>query len=99
MAVMVMGPLTGAGLNPARAFGPDLVSNHFGGIGTFLLVYVLGPMVGALLAGTSYTAIVLRPQALAGGLENVAVGPEGEVVLGRGEGLAHPGERPIDKLE
>ena len=59
---MAFGPLTGAGFNPARAFGPALVSGEFGGAGTFLLVYVLGPIVGALLAGFGYTALVLAPR-------------------------------------
>src|SRR3954451_20432331 len=99
LALMIFGPLTGGSFNPARAFGPDLVSGHFDGFGTFLFVYVLGPILGGMLAGTSYTAIVLRPQALAAGLDDVAVGPEGELVIARGEGLEHPGERPIDKLE
>src|SRR4051812_9766076 len=99
MAVMVFGALTGAGLNPARSFGPDLVAGEFDGFGTFLFVYVLGPILGGMLAGTSYTAIVLRPQALAAGLDDVAVGPEGGLVISPGEGLEHPGERPIDKLE
>src|SRR3954454_18022425 len=87
MAVMVFGALTGAGLNPARSFGPDLVSGEFDGFGTFLFVYCLGPILGAMLAGTSYTAIVLRPQALTAGLDDVAVGPEGELIIARGEGL------------
>lgn len=45
-------PLTGAGLNPARSFGPALISGEWGGFGTFLFVYVLGPIIGGLLAGT-----------------------------------------------
>ncbi len=49
MAVMVFGPLTGAGFNPARAFGPALVSGDWGGAGTFILVYVVAPLVGALV--------------------------------------------------
>jgi MIP family channel proteins len=99
LALMVFGPLTGGSFNPARAFGPDLVGSEFSGFGTFLFVYVLGPLLGAGLAGTSYTAIVLRPQALAAGLDDVAVGPEGGLIIAPGEGLEHPGDRPIDKLE
>src|SRR3954468_15754344 len=33
--VMIFGPLTGAGLNPARALGPALVGHSFGGFGHF----------------------------------------------------------------
>ena len=50
VGVMVIGPLTGAGFNPARSFGPALVSGEFGGAGDFLLVYVLAPLLGALAA-------------------------------------------------
>jgi len=45
-AVMVGGPLTGAGYNPARWFGPALVSNEWGGTWP----YLVGPVVGSLVA-------------------------------------------------
>jgi glycerol uptake facilitator protein len=61
LGVLVLAPATGAAINPARAFGPLLVGD-FGSFGDFLLAYVLGPIVGALLAAAAYTAIVLRPQ-------------------------------------
>ena len=61
-AVMAIGPLTGAGLNPARSFGPALVGDGFGGGGEFLVAYVLGPIVGALLAGVLYSALILGPE-------------------------------------
>jgi MIP family channel proteins len=61
-AVMAIGPLTGAGLNPARSFGPALVGGDFHGGGDFLVAYVLGPIVGALLAGVLYTALILGPE-------------------------------------
>jgi glycerol uptake facilitator len=61
MGVMVFGPLTGASFNPARAFGPALVSGDFGGADTFLLVYVLAPVVGALVAGFAYFNLVIAP--------------------------------------
>lgn len=59
MAVMCMGPLTGAGFNPARSFGPALVADAFGGGGTFLFVYCLGPIIGALAAGLAYHHLVI----------------------------------------
>ena len=44
--VMVGGPLTGGSFNPARWFGPALVGNEWGGVWP----YVVGPIVGALVA-------------------------------------------------
>ena len=61
MAVMVLAPLTGAGFNPARSFGPALVGDNFGGAGDFLLVYVVAPVLGALIAGFLYLYLVLTP--------------------------------------
>lgn len=60
-AVMVIAPLTGAGLNPARSFGPALVAGEFGGAGTFLLAYVLAPVLGALAAVAVYVGIYSEP--------------------------------------
>ena len=45
--IMVGGPLTGAAMNPARAFGPALIS----GTWTGHLAYWIGPLIGAVLAG------------------------------------------------
>jgi MIP family channel proteins len=61
LAVMVSGALTGAGFNPARAFGPDLVSGHFDGGGRFLLVFVLAPVLGGLLAAFGYMRMFVLP--------------------------------------
>jgi MIP family channel proteins len=60
-AVMAIGPLTGAGFNPARALGPAVVGEAFNGVGTFLYVYFLGPVIGALIAAFGFEALVLRP--------------------------------------
>jgi MIP family channel proteins len=70
--VMVFGPLTGAGFNPARAFGPGLVSGEFGGTGDFLLVYCLAPVIGAILAaGTYFYMFILPGKKGVGGMEPV----------------------------
>jgi len=56
--ICLVAPLTQAGLNPARDFGPRMVAWIFGWksaafpdqTGGFFLVYILGPIVGAMLA-------------------------------------------------
>ena len=63
-AVMIFGPLTGAALNPARWFGPALIGDEFGGTWP----YLLGPIVGALLAAAVYRFVIAGPQ--------FALGPE-----------------------
>jgi MIP family channel proteins len=52
--VMVIGPLTGAGVNPARWFGPALVANEFSDVWPWLL----GPVVGALLAAAVFRFVI-----------------------------------------
>jgi MIP family channel proteins len=95
--VMCFGPLTGAGFNPARSFGPNLVA---GGTdwSQLLVSFVIGPIVGAVLAAFAYTAIVLREQeALFGGRLVDTDVPPGRMA-GQVEALETPGERPEDKL-
>jgi glycerol uptake facilitator protein len=72
LAVFVIGPLTGGSFNPARAFGPALVSGEFGGAGDFLLAYVLAPVLGALAAGILFFYVLMAPGPKgAGGMEPV----------------------------
>ena len=61
LAVMVFGSLTGAGFNPARAFGPAVAGTEFGAFGEWLLVYVLAPVLGALGAAFAYFNIFITP--------------------------------------
>jgi glycerol uptake facilitator-like aquaporin len=49
-AILSSGPISGAGLNPARAIGPMLVAGKF----TDWWVYVTAPLLGATLAATLY---------------------------------------------
>jgi MIP family channel proteins len=61
LGVMVMGTLTGAGFNPARSFGPAVASGEWGGADTFLLVYVLAPVLGAVAAAFGYFNLFITP--------------------------------------
>ena len=54
--VMVGGPLTGGAFNPARWFGPALVGNEWGGVWP----YLVGPIVGAVLAAVVYMFVIER---------------------------------------
>ena len=63
LGVMIMGLLTGAGFNPARAFGAAIVSGEWGGVGKWLLAYVLAPVLGALGAAVAYSTLFTAPGA------------------------------------
>jgi MIP family channel proteins len=58
MGVMVLAPITGAGFNPARSFGPMLVS---GAWDNFFFVYLFGPLLGALVAALVYFYVFVQP--------------------------------------
>lgn len=58
-AVMVGGPFTGAALNPARAFGPAIISGNVMSLGA----YFLGPILGAVLAAQLWSRVLLRDEA------------------------------------
>ena len=53
--ILAGGPLTGAAMNPARAFGPALASN----VWTGHAVYWIGPIAGGLVASLAY--VLLQP--------------------------------------
>jgi glycerol uptake facilitator-like aquaporin len=55
--VFVGGPVTGAAMNPARAFGPELAGNTWTG----WWIYWIGPGVGALVAALVYEFLYLSP--------------------------------------
>src|SRR5215510_8046323 len=65
-------PISGASMNPARTFGPDLVSTTF----TDYWVYVAGPLAGAVIAVV--IAFVLRGQ---GGGRASSAAAQGELFL------------------
>jgi len=56
LGVLVIGPFTGAAMNPARAFGPALAAHHWTNQG----VYWIGPLAGGFLAGLLYNCLYLK---------------------------------------
>src|SRR5579864_2451496 len=56
LGILAVGPYTGAAMNPARAFGPALASNHWTSWG----VYWVGPLAGGFIAGLLYNSLYLK---------------------------------------
>ena len=63
--ILIGGPLTGAAMNPARAFGPQLVHDFW----KDGWIWYLGPLVGGAAAALLYEWLYLRP------LAPIPVGP------------------------
>jgi MIP family channel proteins len=62
--VAVFGPVTGAGMNPARDLGPRLVATAAGWRGTAAsaAIYTVGPVCGAIAGGGLYDALSALPR-------------------------------------
>jgi len=51
------GPISGASMNPARSLGPAIVSGEW----TSQWIYLVGPLIGSLLAVAAYKAMASTP--------------------------------------
>lgn len=61
--ILLGGPITGAAMNPSRAFGPGLVASMTGNLPQFAaqqVVYWVGPIAGAVLAGLLYDGFIME---------------------------------------
>ena len=54
--ILAIGPLTGAGMNPARSFGPAVASGFF----EAQFLYWVAPIVGAIVGALLYEHLFLR---------------------------------------
>jgi MIP family channel proteins len=57
--VFIAGPITGGSLNPVRTLGPMIVAGQF----TAVWVYIVGPIIGAVLAALLYDRFVSEADA------------------------------------
>jgi aquaporin Z len=76
-------PVSGAAMNPARSFGPDLVTGDF----AHFWLYVVGPLAGAL-AAVGIAWILRGPGGDSGGLAAA------QGMLEQAEASADPARRP-----
>lgn len=63
--IVTVGNISGASLNPARTFGPYLGDALIGGtnLWAFLPIYIIGPIVGAVLAALAYNYMTSEEEA------------------------------------
>jgi glycerol uptake facilitator protein len=80
--IMVIGPISGGSVNPARTFGPYVATNIFGGSPPWsqFWVYVVGPLAGGAIATVAYD-VIAQPEraAVAAAAPEPAQGTAGEV--------------------
>jgi MIP family channel proteins len=53
LLALVLGPIQGASMNPARSLGPAVIAGDY----EFLLAYIMGPIIGAIVGSLVYKHI------------------------------------------
>jgi glycerol uptake facilitator protein len=79
--IMVIGPISGGSVNPARTFGPYLATDIFGGSTPWseFWIYWVGPLVGGAIAALTYNVIARPERAEAAAQANQPQGTAGPV--------------------
>jgi glycerol uptake facilitator protein len=63
--ILCTGAATGGSVNPARAFGPDVVAAFFGypvNWAAFVVTYLIGPLLGGIIGAFLYVAVAALPR-------------------------------------
>lgn len=96
-AILLIGPLTGGSLNPARTFGPYLTATIFGGDVTWsqFALYVVGPVVGAAIAVLVYDLVAQTRLAAAAAEEAYTPTPAEQAAAG----ALPPQRQPVEDRE
>ena len=97
--ICLIAPLTQAGLNPARDFGPRMVAwlAGWGGaafhdrVGGFLHVYVLAPLIGGVLASQFFVRVLAPAMNAPADLCDCAKAQPDDGSFGDHEGVAERG--------
>ncbi len=64
--IMVIGQATGGSVNPARAFGPDLVAVFYKvnvNWSAYIVAYLVGPLIGGVVGANLYAYLTRLPRA------------------------------------
>jgi glycerol uptake facilitator protein len=99
--IMVIGPISGGSVNPARTFGPYLATEIFGGSTPWsqFWIYVAGPLVGGALAALAYDLIAQPEQAAAEERQGAAGDVVGRRVVPEDRGGARESRPTIEGRE
>ncbi|MHB9035105.1 MAG: MIP/aquaporin family protein [Armatimonadota bacterium] len=78
VAVLIGGPVSGGSVSPARTLGPMIMSGNF----TSVWVYLVGPLVGAIVAALMYHYFIFAANPPAPESETSVLGRAGEAGAG-----------------
>lgn len=57
LGILTIGNISGGGINPARVFGPSIIT---GDLGADIFIFIVGPMLGSLLAAFLYKEVFIE---------------------------------------